>query len=185
MLRDLPRDTFSVILADPPFSYDRNVGSGIAANHYRTLSDDLLKTLPVKYIATRNAILFLWCSGPTLDRAIALLEHWGFRHKTIGFVWVKTNKRGTPQPMGLGSYTLPGCEIVLLATKGKAAPLVQKRVKQIVMARRGAHSAKPINFRRIIHEMTGNDTRIKKIELFSRHAADREWSVWGDQIYAN
>lgn len=84
--------------------------------------------------------------------------------------------------MGLGSYTLPGVELLLLATKGHAVPLVVKRVDQVVMGRRGAHSQKPFKFRDIINEMTGRDPRVRKIELFSRNKADENWSAWGDQI---
>jgi N6-adenosine-specific RNA methylase IME4 len=158
------------------------VGLGVAANHYETLTDTQLGDLPLSDMTTRNAMLFLWCSGPTMNRAIALCARWGFVYKTVAFVWVKTNKTGKPQPIGLGSYTLPGTEMVLLATKGKAAPMVVKRVPQVVFSRRGKHSEKPEEFRTLIDAMTGNDTRVKKIELFSRRGADSSWSVWGDQL---
>jgi len=182
LARGVPSNTYAVVLIDPPFAYNRSVGSGVAANHYETLTDTQLGDLPLFDMTTRNAMLFFWCSGPTMNRAIALCARWGFVYKTVAFVWVKTNKTGKPQPIGLGSYTLPGTEMVLLATKGKAAPMVVKRVPQVVFSRRGKHSEKPEEFRTLIDAMTGNDTRVKKIELFSRRGADSSWSAWGDQL---
>lgn len=185
LMRGLPKGKFSAILMDPPFSYNRTVGQGVACTHYDTMSDDDLRKLPLGDVTARDAMLFLWCSGPTLDRSIALIEAWGFCYKTMGFVWVKTNKRGAPQPMGLGSYTLPGAEYVLLATKGHVAPLIRKRVNQVFFGRRFGHSTKPTEFRTIIHEMLGKDPDLKKIELFSRHEPDDDWSVWGNEINKN
>jgi N6-adenosine-specific RNA methylase IME4 len=181
-MNGLPSKTYSVLLIDPPFGYSRSVGKGVAANHYQTLTDTDIGKLPLYRIAATNALLFFWCSGPTINRAIELCQTWGFVYKTIAFVWVKTNVAGEPQPMGLGSYTLPGVELVLLATKGRGAPLVVKRVPQVVTGRRGAHSEKPAAFRTIIDKMTGNDRRVKKIELFSRARSDDNWSAWGDQL---
>lgn len=185
LMRGVPNERFSVVLMDPPFSYGRTVGQGVACAQYETMTDDELRSLPVRRISAKNAILLLWCSGPTMDRAIALVEAWGFSYKTVGFVWVKTNKGGTPQSMGLGSYTLPGTEFVLLATRGQAAPLIHKRVNQVILLRRSGHSVKPKVFRAIIHEMLGKDPDLKKIELFSRHAADDDWSVWGNELDKN
>lgn len=182
LITGLPENFFSVLLLDPPFSYGRSVGKGVAENHYRTMTDDELSKLPLARISTQDALLFLWCSGPTLDRAIHLLDRWGFTYKTVGFVWVKTNKAGNPQSMGLGTYTRPGVEMVLIATRGKPAHMIFRRIDQVVYCKRTRHSEKPASFRRLIDNMTGKDPRIKKIELFSRKGSDSEWSAWGDQV---
>lgn len=181
-LKGVPANTYSVLLLDPPFRYSRTVGSGVAENHYVTMSDDEIAALPLSEITTRDAMMFLWCSGPTLTRAVHLIETWGFVYKTVAFVWVKTNKAGNPQSMGLGTYTRPGVEMVLLATKGRAAPMVMHRGDQVVTGRRRSHSEKPDEFRDMIDEMTGRDPRVKKIELFSRKTGDASWSSWGNQI---
>ena len=49
--------------------------------------------------------------------------------------------------MGLGHYTRAGSEFCLVATRGRPA-LLEKDVRQVVHARRGAHSAKPEEVRR-------------------------------------
>jgi len=182
MLRGVPSDEFGVIMADPPFRYERRKGHGVADNHYTTMSDDELRSLPVGEKASKAALLLLWCSGPTLPRAVALCKAWGFTYKTVAFVWVKTNKRGEPQSMGLGYYPRPGAEFVLVATKGKGASLIAKRPDQVFAAPRTRHSQKPREMRSMIDAMTGRNRELRKLELFSRTAADTGWSAWGDQV---
>jgi len=169
-------------MADPPFRYERRKGHGVADNHYTTMSDDELRSLPVGEKASKTALLLLWCSGPTLPRAVALCKAWGFTYKTVAFVWVKTNKRGEPQSIGLGHYPRPGAEFVLVATKGKGASLIAKRPDQVFAAPRTRHSQKPREMRSMIDAMTGRNRELRKLELFSRTAADTGWSVWGDQV---
>jgi N6-adenosine-specific RNA methylase IME4 len=181
MLQGMPQGLFNAILIDPPFRYARACGSGVAENHYETLSDADLAALPVGALAAQDSMLFLWCSGPTMSRAVALCESWGFNYKTVAFVWIKTKKDGAPHGMGLGSYTRPGAEYVLVAGKGKAASLVTARPNQVFLSPRRAHSEKPLETRAFIDELLAGET-MNKIELFCRSAPDAKWSVWGDQL---
>jgi N6-adenosine-specific RNA methylase IME4 len=100
----------------------------------------------------------------------------------VAFVWIKTNKRAEPQSMGLGYYTRPGTEFVLVATKGRGASLIAQRPDQVFAAPRQAHSQKPHELRGIVDVMTGRDRNLRKLELFSRSGSDMTWSVWGDQV---
>ena len=171
---------FSILLVDPPFRYVKEKGRGVAENHYRTTSDEYLASLPVGSLATRDALLFVWCSGATLDHAIALCSAWGFAYKTVAFVWIKTNRSGAPQSIALGSYTRPGSEFVLLATRGRGSRFVSERVDQVFHARRLAHSAKPPRVAEAIDRLVrGGD--VKKIELFARGKPRDGWSAWGDE----
>lgn len=179
-LTGVPRSRFSIILADPPFRYVKETGRGVAENHYRTTSDEYLASLPVGSLATRDALLFVWCSGATLDHAIALCSAWGFAYKTIAFVWVKTNRSGDPQSIALGSYTRPGSEFVLLATRGRGSSLVSERVDQVFHARRLAHSSKPARVAEAIERLVKGD--LQKIELFARGKPRDGWSAWGDEV---
>jgi N6-adenosine-specific RNA methylase IME4 len=183
MLNGVPEHQFSVIMADPPFQYRRQIGTGVADNHYETMTDERLSSLPVNKITTKNALLLLWCSGPTLLRAAELCKSWGFSYKTVAFVWIKTSaKRSTPQSMGLGYYTKPGTEFVLVATKGHGPSLIHERINQVFAAPREAHSQKPYELRSMVNVMTGADSSVHKLELFSRKRADSIWSAWGDQL---
>jgi N6-adenosine-specific RNA methylase IME4 len=181
-LEGVPRGVFHAILVDPPFQYARSCGSGVAENRYKTMTDEELTSLPVGLLAAKNAMLFLWCSGPTIDRGVKLCKDWGFKYKTVAFVWVKTTKAGVPHGMGLGSYTRPGAEYVLVAGKGKAASMITARPNQVFMGPRRAHSEKPSETRAFIDEMLAGSGPTRKIELFCRSAVDDAWSVWGDEL---
>jgi N6-adenosine-specific RNA methylase IME4 len=141
----------------------------------------------IKRVAKKDSAFFLWCSRPTMERAIRLMVEWGFTYKTMAFNWVKTSVKDNTRPVsiGLGSYTRPGSEFVLVGVRGKFVAKVNKRTKpnQIVMAPRGAHSAKPEFVRDTIIDMIFEDQRETCIglELFSRGGSNANWAVWGDQ----
>lgn len=48
-----------------------------------------IKSLKVKEVIDDNAVLFLWTTDSYLKRAIDVMESWGFKYKTVAFVWVK------------------------------------------------------------------------------------------------
>ena len=184
MCNGLPSDHFSIIYADPPFEYSRKVGSGVANNHYLTMTDKELFQMDIPRICTKDSALFLWCSGPTMVRALHLMKMWGFEYKTVGFVWVKTSKNNAEKPVsiGLGRYTRPGTEFVLIGVRGKFSQRldVKLRPEQVVLGPRGAHSAKPADVRDKIASMVP-DEDCRCLELFSRIDTNDRWSVWGDQ----
>ena len=180
LLNGMDAGEYSVILADPPFQYSRSTGSGVAENHYHTMRDGSLDDLQVSRLAADSAMLFMWCSGPTMGRAINLCEKWGFKYKTVAFVWVKTGVSGQPQSMGLGSYTRPGAEYLLLAGKGKITRLMVKRPDQVFLSQRRSHSEKPLRVRDMIDTMVGKTC--KKIELFCRTGGEGDWAAWGDEL---
>ena len=81
-----PEKRYSVIYADPPWSY-RNKGTRAAAdNHYQTMSLLDIQVLPVQDIAADDCALFLWATFPMLREAIETIEAWGFSYKTAAFV---------------------------------------------------------------------------------------------------
>lgn len=49
--------------------------------------------LPVKDLASDNCVLFMWMTFPTLIEGIKVIEKWGFKYKTVAFVWIKQNKK--------------------------------------------------------------------------------------------
>lgn len=50
---------YGIIYADPPWSYDRKHGSGVAENHYPTMSIEEVCALPVSELAAKDSALFL------------------------------------------------------------------------------------------------------------------------------
>ena len=74
--------------ADPPCS--------TSAVRYRgrqktiiTMGIDELCALPVADLAAPDSALFLWATFPQLPEALRLIEAWGFRYKSVAFVWLK------------------------------------------------------------------------------------------------
>lgn len=156
---------FSVIYADPPWSYKDGLpgpGRG-AASHYPVLTDAEIVGLPVWKLGARDCVLFLWATGAKLDVGIDTVKGWGFQFVTVAFDWCKTTKYGAPA-MGMGRWTRSAHEFVLMGRRGK--PVRQSaRVHQTVARPRLKHSAKPQRVAELIVELMGD---VPRIELFSR-----------------
>lgn len=176
----LPNDRFAIIYADPPWDYKGqlqhagagNGDTGGAMRHYPTVTLDALKTLPVSDIAEDDSLLFLWATSPHLDQAIELGKAWGFEWATVAFIWDK-------QRVNPGFYTLSQCELCLVFKRGKIPqPRGARNIRQLVSAKRGAHSSKPEEVRNRIDKMFPTQ---RKIELFARASATPAptWSFWG------
>ena len=84
--------------------------------------------------------------------------------------------------MNPGFYTMSQCELCLVFKRGKIpSPRGARNVRQLVTARREAHSKKPDEVRRRIERMF---PRLRKIELFARERDERGpteggWETWG------
>lgn len=88
-LMDFPNKKYSVILADPPWM-ERGGGKikRGADRHYTLMKTKDIMALPVKDIAENNAHLYLWVTNNFLKSGLAIMEAWGFDHKTM-ITWVK------------------------------------------------------------------------------------------------
>ena len=169
--------TYQVIYADPPWRYQYRCGSGVAENHYPTMTVNEIKALPVKELVDKNCVLFLWITFPMLQEAWGVMDAWGFRFKTVAFVWVKVNRKEDSLFTGLGWWTRANAEICLLATKGH--PRRQSNtVHQVILSRIEEHSKKPDIARRRIEALMGD---VPRVELFARQAAPG-WDVWGHEV---
>lgn len=181
-----PDNKNSIIYADPPWQYtDKSKHRGGAARYYDTMSLRYICNLPVYQISHSDSVLFLWATFPMLEEALLVIKNWGFVYKTIGFVWVKTNKGGLDLDhrnlniyMGMGHYTRSNSEICLLATRGKGLPRQDKSVSSVVVSPRQKHSKKPDEVRDRIDRLYGD---VSKIELFARECVDG-WGSWGLEV---
>lgn len=176
---------YDIIYADPPWEYKLS-GSvknarGMAKQHYPTMSTDAICKLPIKNIATNNAILFMWATFPNIPAALEVIKQWGFIYKTAAFVWVKKNKRSDSLFCGMGAYTRANAEVCLIAVSKntKATQIVKSHsVHQIVQHSVEEHSKKPSEVRERIVKLLGD---LPKIELFARQQVDN-WDCWGNEI---
>lgn len=179
---------YQIIYADPAWSYyndstakkDCTTVKGMRRPPYPVMSTESIKELKVSEIAAENAILFIWTTDYHLEKCMQVIKAWGFEYKTVGFVWAKKTKKGTPICF-MGAYTMKsGTELCLLATKGKNAhKLVKKHnVKSLIESERMEHSKKPQEVRERIVELVGD---IPRVELFARQKVDG-WDSWGNEV---
>lgn len=168
---------YQIVLADPPWSYTDQGCQGTMANHYQGMKIEDICNLPVKDITKDNAILFLWATYPMLPEALEVIKAWGFIYKSIGFQWIKLNKKNGKPFYGLGRWTRGNTECCLLATKGKPKR-VSASVFQIIQTPIGKHSEKPQEARDKIIQLMGD---LPRIELFARQKTEG-WDVWGNEV---
>lgn len=178
---------YQIIYADPPWSYnDKMSGHSFSLDHeYITQNKNWIRDLPVGGVMDTNCVLFLWAVSPLLPEAFEVMKSWGFKYKTIAFVWSKRHKDGNPVS-NLGRWTMGNVELCLLGTKGSPKRIC-KNVKQLVEDYRSEHSKKPDSIRDLIVNLMGD---IPRLELFAR---DREginlfgqnrfdgWDVFGNE----
>jgi N6-adenosine-specific RNA methylase IME4 len=178
-MNSLKRRRYGAIYADPPWSFRNWSAKGTGRNavsHYDCLSFEKLAALPVGQVAADNCVLFLWAVDPLLDKAFELISAWGFEYKTVGFYWVKQNRKSDGYFTGLGYWTRANPEQCLIATRGKPRR-VGKDVRKLVVEPRREHSRKPDQVRERIERLVDGPY----LELFARETK-RGWDCWGDQI---
>lgn len=168
---------YKIIYAGPPWRYARSKVQGAAEKHYPTMSIEELCALPVKEIADKDCILFLWATFPQLKEALQLIKAWGFTYKSVAFVWLKQNRKSPTWFYGLGFWTRGNAEICLLATKGHPKRQSNK-VHQFIISPVEQHSKKPDITREKILALMGD---LPRIELFARQHTPG-WDVWGNEI---
>lgn len=180
---------YQIIYADPPWSYENGgVPQGGVDAQYPTMHLDDIKKLPIADLADDPCVLLMWATFPLLKEALEVIESWGFKYKTLGFSWIKTNRDGTPF-FGVGYYAKSNCEVCLLATKGKTRQLVKSNsVSSIIMSPKSRHSAKPPIVRDKIVELFGDRPRVElfarpdnKVDLWGKNTFDG-WDSWGNEV---
>jgi len=182
-VENFPDKKYSIIYCDPPWDYENwnkkwhqeNAASRWAGKKYDLMPTDETCKLPVNAIAEDNAVLLMWTISTMLPDALKVIESWGFKYKTVAFVWVKKNKIADTFFTGMGFYTRSNAEICLLAIKGKPLPRMSHSISQIVFSPVRGHSQKPTEVRDKIVQLFGD---IPRIELFARDAA-AGWDRWG------
>ncbi len=171
---------YQIIYADPPWSYQNGgVPQGGVNVQYPTMTLEDIKDLPVAEISDDPCVLFLWATFPQLQEALDVIRAWGFKYKTLGFSWIKTNKNNGKPFFGIGYYAKSNCEVCLLGVKGKPHSLVKSNeVSSVELCPRGKHSEKPAIIRKKIEKLFGD---IPRIELFARQKTEG-WDVWGNEV---
>lgn len=183
---ELPLGAFSVVYADPPWSYyGAKYKDQAAAKHYSCMTLEELAALPVRSLMTKRAVLLCWATCPKLDVAIDTIRAWGLTYRGIAKVWVKTRADGAPiHGQGVRpTVTKPTAELLLVASvqkRGRPLPILDEGMAQVLLASRpgNEHSAKPASVRGDIVTLFGD---VQRVELFAR-GVHEGWSSFGDEL---
>ena len=183
-LRSRGMKEYQIIYADPPWTYkvwSVNGNKRSACQHYPTMTKEKLQAFPIQKISAKNSVLLMWVTAPCLEEGLELIKKWGFVYKTIGFTWIKKNRKSDTLFWGMGYYTRANAELCLLATKGKPLKRVSRAVHQVVESRIREHSRKPDEVRQRITKLFGD---LPRIELFARQKTEG-WDAWGNEVQSD
>jgi len=173
---------FKCIVCDAPWLYrNKKTGGSMvsgASTKYTTLSLDDLCSLPVKEIADKNAVLFLWVTTP-LKYEIAqsgLVEKWGFRYISTIY-W---NKLGR---LGLGYWYRGQVEECWMCTRGNVKAW-RTQLPNIIQSKVRKHSEKPEEFFQMIEPSLDTFDMNPRLEMFARTVRPG-WHAIGEEITGN
>lgn len=178
---------FGSIGSDPQWKFLTRsaAGEGRSANiHYKTEEVDRIKDLPVGELLADDGAFYMWMVDWCPQDALDLLSHWGLRHVTTAFTWVKTNGDDTDLNvwekstwhLGQGYWSRANPEQCWLATKGNPKRLYAD-VRQLIVAPVMEHSRKPDEWLDRIERLTEGDY----LELQARRPR-KGWTSWGDEL---
>lgn len=174
-----PTKKYALIYADPPWSFLTRSDKGkdrSAEQHYTCMSIEDICALPVKEIAADDCVLLMWVVDPLLEVGFEVIKAWGFSYKTVGFTWVKDNRKRPTAFMGMGYWTRANPEMCLLATRGSPSRL-NRDVRQLVFSPIREHSRKPDKVYSRIERLCSGPY----IELFARSHRPG-WDAWGNEV---
>ena len=180
----LPVGSFSLIVADPPWSYHLrdNDPSHRGRCGYPSMTVDQICELGVEDIAAKHAYLLLWVTKDFLEESFAVVRAWGFKYKSL-HTWRKVTKDRTRLHFGIGHYGRNATEFFLVCTRGNPGSFMKLRlgnIPTIFDAPRGRHSAKPDEFYAIANRL-GDALGGAKVDLFARQHRNN-WICWGNEL---
>ncbi len=168
-----------MMLLDPQWQFLTRspLGDGRSANvHYKTEEVDKIKQLPVEALAADDCAMGMWMVDWCPQDALDLIAHYGFKHITTLFTWVKTNPSGEGFHMGQGYWSRANPEQCYFATRGNPKRLYAD-VQQLIVAPVMEHSRKPDEqYPRIERLVEG-----PYLELQARRPRP-DWISWGDEL---
>ena len=169
---------YDIIYMDPPWRYGSRLQTGSGrqkdlSEEYPTMSDDELKALDIKNITNKDSLIYMWVTNPFIAVAIDIANHWGFKYRSVAFIWDK--QRVTP-----GSYTMSQAEVCLVFKKRGGnipKPRGSRNERQFLSQIRREHSRKPDEIRETIERMHPTQS---KLEMFAR-TTKQGWDVFGNE----
>lgn len=175
---------YATILADPPWAYGQNLGNGTRRGSknqgafrdyqgvpYARMSIDDLCQLPVRRVAAKDCLLWLWTVNPFIPEALKIVEQWGFSYLSMR-TWVKYPPGSGA---GVGKWWWGATEQLILARRGHVSPPKKgPKYNSVFFVPPKGHSKKPRQSYVDI-ELISPEPRL---ELFARRAREG-WDSWG------
>lgn len=175
---EIPRGAYQIIVCDPPWRFETYSEKGklkkSAELHYKTMTIDYIRDMPVQDLAAPDCALFLWTTAPMLPEAMDILEGWEFQYKSFG-VWGKLTRNGKIA-FGTGYRLRNSHEPYLLAVRGN--PKNTRGERSLLLEPVREHSRKPEGFYKMVERWLPD---ARRLDIFGREARPG-WDVFGDQI---
>lgn len=169
---------YDLIYIDPPWSYEKKVGQGVADKIYNTMELLEILKLPIKDLLKDNGVCWCWVTFPMLLKEIPkVIDCWGLDYVTVGFNWIKLNDNGRPF-FGIGHHTKSNGEICLILRKGKGLKVLDNTISQVIMTKKDRHSRKPHICYTKLENLYGS---VDRLEMFARDKREG-WDAWGNQV---
>lgn len=167
----LPEGPFRVIVADPPWSYEKRTSDPSHRGRcpYPPMTLEEIKKLDVGRLACEDCVLWLWTTNAHLPDAFDALRVWHFEYKTI-LTWIKTR-------MGTGDWLRGKTEHCLLAVRGRPTITLTNQTTALNAPAR-EHSRKPEEFYELVESLCPGS----KVELFARNQR-RGWVAHGNETH--
>lgn len=173
---DLEPSAYSLILADPPWSFKTFSPKGWGKSpqrHYTCMTLDDIKALPVGDLSASDCCLFLWATWPMLTQALETMAAWRFDYRSGG-VWHKRTRSGKTA-FGTGYRVRGACEPFLLGFIGN--PHNSRSERNLIEGIVREHSRKPESAYAWAERYLQG---ARRCELFARQKR-AGWESWGDQ----
>lgn len=173
---------YSVILADPPWSYNDEGRRYSASRQYPTMTNDDIAALPIADLAAPDCVLLLWGTWPKLAEAcLPTMAAWEFDYITA-FPWVKITSIsrdlwGALQiavPYGVGFWARGTSEPLLIGRRGNPKPPPNGFIG--LLSPNLSHSRKPESVYEYAEALPG-----PYLELFARRKR-AGWDSWGNTV---
>lgn len=198
----LKRWNYGAIYADPPWSFLTRSDKGkdrSPEQHYDCMTLEEIKALPVRDLAAKDAVLFMWVIDTHIPMALDVMKAWGFEYKTRAFGWAKLRKKGGEEMLagdpaayftGMGFWSRANPENCLLGVHEDAEPMADcllgtrgkpprqsGAVRRLIVAPVREHSRKPDETMDRIEQLVKGPY----VELFSR-STRAGWDQMGNQL---
>ena len=167
---------YGLVMIDCPWRFLTRSEKGEGKSpqrHYKTMSIEEIKALPVADLAADDCLLWMWGTAPMLPQQLDVMAHWGFDYVSKG-VWVK---RTVNDKLAFGtgySFRLSHEEIILGSI---GSPMLAKNVRSVIEGPLRENSRKPDEAYAEAERLVPG---VRRADVFSRQSRPG-WDACGDE----